>query len=81
MAFWKDRPASHENIWLFVLDDGWKGSSDKLGDDEKVEALGSRRLIESAFLNALNLVLLTGTGASFAARNPRKLPENYRPPE
>ncbi len=72
MAFWKDRPASPENLRLFVPDDGWKGSSDKLGDDEKVEAFGSRRLIESAFLNATNLVLLTGTGASFAARNPEK---------
>ena len=60
-----------------VPGEGWRSYSDKVGADQKVEAQGSRRLIESAFLNALNatnLIVLTGTGASFAARNgPAKL--------
>jgi hypothetical protein len=75
MAFWKNRPASPDNLRLLMPGDGWKGYSDKPDDDNKVVLPGSRRLIESVFLNGLNatnLILLTGTGASFAAQNPDK---------
>lgn len=72
MAYWDDRPGTADNLRLFVPGEGWRAHADEVGEDGKVVSAGSRRLTESTFLNALNatnLVLLTGTGSSFAAKN------------
>src|SRR5207302_6151425 len=77
MAYWDDRASGAENLRLFVPGEGWRLFGDKTGENLKVEAQGSRRLIESAFLNALNatnLLVLTGSGSSFAAKNPAPAP-------
>jgi hypothetical protein len=73
MPYWEARPSDAANLRLFVPGEGWRQSPDTIGADGKTEAQGSRRLIESAFLNALNatnLLVLTGSGSSFAASNP-----------
>lgn len=73
MTFWNGNAASPKNLRLFVPGEGWKNYADQMtGDGQKVEIVGARRLIESAFLNALNatnVVVLTGTGSSFSAHN------------
>lgn len=79
MPNWATDPADKKNLRLFIPDEGWKAYADKISAEEgKVEAAGAKRLIESAFLNALNatnLVLLTGTGSSFAAKNAAGKPQ------
>lgn len=73
MPYWDGRPSEAANLRLFVPGEGWRQSTDKSGADGKTEAQGSQKLIESAFLNALNatnLLVLTGSGSSFAASNP-----------
>ena len=77
MAYWDGRPCGPENLRLFVPGEGWRLFADKVGEDQKVEAQGGRRLIESALLNALNatnLLVLTGSGSSFSAKNPVPVP-------
>lgn len=73
MTFWTNNKASASNLRLFVPGEGWRNYADKMGEDgQKIESTGSQRLIESTFLNALNatnLILLTGTGSSFGAKN------------
>lgn len=72
MAYWDDNAAAAANLRLYVPGAGWRSYVDKIDADEKVEAAGCRRQIESIFLNALNatnLVILTGSGSSFAAKN------------
>ena len=70
MSFWKEKPAAAENLRLFMPTEGWKAYSDIKDSGRKLE--GSKLFIESAFLNALNatnLILMTGSGSSFAAKN------------
>lgn len=73
MPNWATDPADANRLRLYVPGEGWKAYADELSDvDRKVEAIGSKRAIESALLNALNatnLLLLTGTGSSFSAKN------------
>ncbi|QYF86217.1 SIR2 family protein [Brevundimonas sp. PAMC22021] len=73
MPDWANDPADENHLRLFLPGEGWKAYADKLSDEDgKLEASGSKRLIESAFLNALNstnLLILTGSGSSLAARN------------
>ena len=71
MAFWDERAGTAENLRLYLPGDGWKAYADHHDAEGKV-TVGSRRHVESALLNALNatnLVVLTGTGSSFAAKN------------
>jgi SIR2-like domain len=73
MPYWDGREANADNLRLFIAPDGWRASADKVDEEGKITAQGSRKLIESIFLNALNatnLLILAGSGASFAARNP-----------
>ena len=73
MPYWSDRAGAAANLRLLIPGEGWRAYSDKVDGEQQVEAAGSKRLIESAFLNALNatnLVVLTGTGSSFAVKNP-----------
>lgn len=77
MTYWDGRPCGPENLRLFVPGEGWRLFTDKVGEDQKVETQGSRRLIESALLNVLNstnLLVLTGSGSSFSAKNPVPVP-------
>lgn len=72
MAYWTDRAGAAANLRLLITGEGWRAYTDKLDGERKVEVAGSKRLIKSAFLNALNatnLIVLTGTGSSFDAKN------------
>lgn len=73
MTDWANDPADENHLRLFVPSEGWKAYADKFSaEDGKLEAAGSKRLIESAFLNALNatnLLILTGSGSSLCAHN------------
>ncbi|ESW82162.1 hypothetical protein X773_13095 [Mesorhizobium sp. LSJC285A00] len=72
MAFWDDRVASPANIRLYVRGEGWRAAGDQKNDKGEVTQRGSARAIEEALtgmLNASHLVILTGAGSSFAARN------------
>lgn len=74
MPNWATDPADAKLLRLYVPGEGWKSYADKLSDvdNNKVEAIGSKRAMESALINALNatnLLLLTGSGSSFAASN------------
>lgn len=78
MSYWKDKTAAAENLRLLMPGEGWKSYGDVMGVDKKVELTGSKLLIESVFLNTLNatnLVILTGTGSSFAAKNAASKPQ------
>ncbi|MGH7025921.1 MAG: SIR2 family protein [Brevundimonas sp.] len=79
MPDWANNPADEAHLRLYVPDEGWKRYADKLSDEDgKVEASGAKRLIESAFLNALNatnLLVLTGSGSSLAAQNAAERPQ------
>ncbi|NQE65313.1 SIR2 family protein [Caulobacter sp. RHG1] len=77
MPNWATDAPDAKHLRLFLPGEGWRSYADRVGGDGRTEA-GSQRLIESAFLNALNatnLVILTGTGSSFAAKNPVGKPE------
>jgi hypothetical protein len=73
MVNWATDAADVKLLRLYVPDQGWKAYADKLSEiDNKVAAIGSKRALESALLNTLNatnLLLLTGSGSSFAAKN------------
>jgi len=73
MPNWVTDPADPKLLRLYLPDEGWKAYADKLSEAEnRIEAVGSKRALESALLNALNstnLILLTGSGSSFAAKN------------
>ncbi|MBD3833023.1 MAG: SIR2 family protein [Brevundimonas sp.] len=78
MAFWDERAGAADNLRLYAPGEGWKAYADQQDADGKTRAVGSRRHVESALLNALNannLVVLTGTGSSFAAKNPAAEPD------
>lgn len=79
MPNWATDLPDKKYLRLFISDEGWKVYSDKMSPDgERPEASGAKRLIESAFLNALNatnLILMTGSGSSFAAKNAAGKPQ------
>lgn len=78
MPYWEGRGAAASNIRLYVPSRGWQSSSDKPPVEEgAIARSGSAAAIGSALLNVLNatnIVILTGTGSSFAAVNPPQLP-------
>lgn len=73
MTYWNDRAAAAAHLRLFVPGDGWRAFKDKMdAQGDRIEEPGSQRTIESGLLNVLNatnVVVLTGTGSSFAAAN------------
>lgn len=73
MTYWNGKVADAAHLRLFVSSDGWRLFKDKMSaDGERIEEAGSEPAIESALLNVLNasnVVVLTGTGSSFAATN------------
>ena len=74
MTYWNDKVADAAQLRLFVPGDGWRAFKDKMNaEGDRVEEPGTLRAIESSLLNVLNatnVVVLTGTGSSFAASNP-----------
>jgi hypothetical protein len=78
VTYWRDKAADAKHLRLLIPGEGWKAYADVIGADQKVERGGSKRLIESAFLSALNstnLIVLTGTGSSYAAANADAKPQ------
>lgn len=73
MDYWISKPSQADNLRLFVPKSGWRAFTDRIKDDgETVEEQGSKSHIESAFINALNatnLLILTGAGTSFCAKD------------
>lgn len=73
MTYWNGKAADAAHLRLFVSGDGWRLFKDKMSaDGERIEETGTQRAVESALLNVLNatnVVVLTGTGSSFAATN------------
>lgn len=74
MPYWAGRAATTHNLRLFVRDNGWRSAADEVVDEEgRQPRTGATREIGSILLNVLNatnVVVLTGTGSSFAAVNP-----------
>lgn len=72
MVFWNGRPAAAANLRLLNTNVGWKRYEDIVDPDGKTTFFGSNREVELSLataLNASNLLLLTGAGSSFCARN------------
>lgn len=72
MGYWDSKAAALENIRHYARGEGWRASDDKKNDKGEVVERGCARVIEEALasaLNASNLVLMTGAGSSFCARN------------
>jgi hypothetical protein len=78
MPYWENRPASASNIRLYVPGSGWRQATDEAPEAEGGQSkAGAAAGISSALLNVLNatnVVVLTGTGSSFAASNPPEGP-------
>lgn len=74
MPYWEGRATSASNLRLYVREHGWRSADDEAQDEEGRQArTGAAREIGSILLNVLNatnVVVLTGTGSSFAAVNP-----------
>lgn len=76
--YWAETAAAKENLRLLIPGKGWLSFADKLDNEGKVEARGSKEEIDSALINALsasNFCTLTGAGASLCARNPDGQPQ------
>jgi hypothetical protein len=72
MAFWDGKPASAAHLRLFEPTQGWRAHDDVADGEGRTSAQGSCRSVELALhnaLNASNLVLLTGAGSSYCAKN------------
>lgn len=73
MNYWNDKVADAANLRLFVPGDDWRAFKDKMNaEGERTEEPETQRSIEGGLLNVLNatnVVVLTGTGSSFAAVN------------
>lgn len=72
MAFWDGKPASASHLRLFEPTQGWRAYDDVVDGDGRTSAQGSYRSVELALhnaLNASNLILLTGAGSSYCAKN------------
>lgn len=72
MGYWDNKPASASNIRLYIRGEGWRSHDDAKNEKDEVSERGSARAVEeilTSALNASNLVLLTGAGSSFCAKN------------
>jgi len=72
MAFWEGKAGSAAHLRLFEPVNGWQLYDDIKDPEGRTTAQGAVRAIELALhtaLNASNLLLLTGAGSSFCARN------------
>lgn len=73
MPYWDDRAASMSNIRLYMPRGGWRTAVEEVPEDlDAVARKGASSEIGSILLNVLNatnVVVLTGTGSSFAASN------------
>ncbi|MEJ1119763.1 SIR2 family protein [Phyllobacterium sp. CCNWLW109] len=72
MGYWDNKAATPANIRQYRRGEGWLASEDRKNDKDETLDRGSARSIEEVLtlaLNASNLVLLTGAGSSFCARN------------
>ncbi len=72
MAYWDGLPADKDNLRLFQPVAGWHSYDDLKDADGHITAAGSNRELDVALtlaLNATNLVVLTGAGSSFCAKN------------
>ena len=72
LGYWKDLPASADHLRLFNPAKGWVEFADQVDGDGKTTSFGANRDIDLALsvaMNASNLMVLTGAGASFCARN------------
>jgi hypothetical protein len=70
--YWAATPASKLNLRLLVPTKGWVAYADQVDEDGKIAERGSKEQVDSALINALsasNLIILTGAGASFCAKN------------
>lgn len=75
LGYWDVLPASADNLRLFNPAKGWVQFADQVDGDGKTTSFGASRDIDLALsvaMNASNLMVLTGAGASFCARNPAK---------
>src|SRR5258707_1340375 len=73
MAYWDGVAAGASNLRLFESGTGWRQHGDEKDAEGRVTFVGSNRPLDmalSAALNANNLLLLTGAGASFGVANP-----------
>lgn len=73
MPYWEGRSPSASNLRLLEPGIGWRQHDDQPNDEGAVPFQGASKKIELALstaLNASNLVLLTGAGSSFCAKNP-----------
>ncbi len=73
LGYWDVLPASADNLRLFNPAKGWVQFADQVDGDGKTTSFGASRDIDLALsiaLNASNLMVLTGAGASFCAKNP-----------
>jgi hypothetical protein len=81
MAYWDGLHADKNNLRLFQPGTGWRSYDDVKDADGRITAAGSNRDLDVALtlaLNATNLVVLTGAGSSFSAKN--KLPTDQQAP-
>lgn len=72
MGYWDKIAAGQTNLRLFEPSGGWRAHEDARSADGQVSSPGSRRAVEQSLgtaLNATNLLLLTGAGSSFCAKN------------
>lgn len=72
MGYWRRIDGTASELRLYAPGQGWRAYLDVTEVDGTTSQAGCRLQVESLLLNALNatnLVLLTGAGASFAARN------------
>lgn len=73
MGYWDNRAAGKQNLRMFEAPNLWRRYANEMeGDSIKVR--GCAQALDAALsngLNATNLVVLTGAGASFSIKNPK----------
>lgn len=73
MGHWDDRPASRENLRHFEMPNAWRRYKDEIeAETNETKTHGCATELERILINGLNstnLLLLTGAGASFCAKN------------
>jgi hypothetical protein len=73
MSSWDGVAAAAANLRLYEPGVGWRRHNDERDGDGRVTFVGCNRAVDEALsiaVNAGNLLLLTGAGSSFCAKNP-----------